>query len=116
METDSQKLVKYFCNKNDIKLNGTMFKRQLGIANRLLEDYKLEEIIMMIDYLYLFPTKNKIVSLGYFLYIIDDTIPKAKAYFYKEKTKNVISEVKEEIEVKNEVIGKKSMFGRNRRF
>lgn len=116
METDSQKIVKYFFEKNDLKLNGAIFKKQLGIANNLLKNYELQEIIIMIDYLYLFPTKSKIISLGYFPYIIDETIPKAKAYFYKEQTKNTISEIKEEVEVKNEVIGKKSMFSRNRRF
>lgn len=116
MLTDTQVIVKLFCEKNNIKLNKTQFGRQLGIASNLLKDYKMEDIVMVINYLFLFPPKKPMFSVGYLAYVMDENIDKAKNYFYpKENIEMPIKEI-ENIEVKNDVINKKSMFSKNRRF
>ena len=115
MATESQIVVKLFCEKNNLKLNKKDFSRQLGIANNLLKEYTLEEIVTLINYLCIFPLKKEIHSLGYYPYIIEEELPKAKHYFYMLNHKDEpIKEIK--VEVKNEPIVKKSMFSKNRRF
>lgn len=114
---DNQLVAMNFSEKLNVPMNTTVFKRQLGIANMLLKEYKYEDIILVICYLRLFPTKNKIMSLGFIPYVIDETLPKAIHYFKQteEKIKPIIKEEKK-VEIKNEVIGKRSMFNKNRRF
>lgn len=116
MQTEAQIIVKLFCEKNEVKLNKTQFGRQLGIAKNLLNEYSLVDITTVINYLYLFPPKTKMFSLGYLGYVLEDLIPKANHYFREQNT--TIEPIKEieKIEIKNEVAAKKSMFSKNRRF
>lgn len=116
MQTESQIVVKLFCEKNSLKLNKTQFGRQLGIANNLLKEYNLNDITMVINYLYLFPPKNKIFSIGYLEYVMEELIPKAKVYYHNEENKNIPIKEIETKEIKNEVLEKKSMFSKNRGF
>ena len=114
--SENQILVKLFCEKNNLKLNKVQFGRQLGLASNLLKEYSLHDIQLVINYLYLFPPKKELFSIGYLAYVMEEILPKAKNYFYpKEEVIIPIKEI-ENIEVKNEVLGKKSMFGRNRGF
>lgn len=116
--TESQLVVRNFCEKLNVKMNSTVFKKQLGIANSLLKEYSYADLNIVFCYLSIFPNKNKIVSLGYIPYIIDDILPKAIHYF-KQQEERALPKVKFEepkVEIKNEVIGKKSMFSKNRRF
>ena len=116
---DNQLIVYNFCQKLNISFNNTMFKQQIGVASMLLKEYSYEDIILVICYLRVFPHKKPIRSLGFIPYIIDETLIKAKHYF-KQLEDNLIPKIpiKEEkkIEIKNEVIGKKSLFSKNRRF
>lgn len=114
MEKDNQIVVKLFAEKFNLRFNGKQFGQQLGMANGLLLHYSLEEIVMCINYLSLFPPKARIVSLGYFPYILNDTIVKAKYYYNNLTPKEPTIHIEEDI--KNEVKENKSMFSKNRRF
>lgn len=115
METDSQIIVKLFAEKFNLKFNGRQFAQQLGMANGLLKHYSLEEIVMCINYLSLYPPKARIVSLGYFPYILNNVIVKAKYYYYNLNPV-VAPPVNKTEDVKNEVKETKSLFSKNRRF
>lgn len=114
METDTQRIVKLFSKKLNVKFNGGQFKKQLGIAKNLLKKYSLEEITLCINYLSLFPPKSRIVSLGYLPYIMKETLTKATYYYTNLTNHYEVTENTEE--VKNEQIETKSIFNKNRRF
>jgi hypothetical protein len=77
--TPSQNIVTHFVNLFGYKFTGTMFKKELGIANSLLKaGFSEEDIIITLDYLKLHPPAKGVLSLAYVQYVINDILPKAK--------------------------------------
>lgn len=118
METDSQRIVKAFAKGFNLKFNGVMFKKQLGMANGLLKFYSVDDILLCIKYMGEVPQGKQIVSLGYFPYILNETIVKAKAYYMKKSMENVVTfkeDEPKEIDNKSKVVNS-SMFKNSRKF
>lgn len=112
MQTESQMIVKLFAEEHNHKFIGKVFSIQIGCAKRLLEDYSYEDIELVIKYTKAFP-KKRIVSLAYYQYIMEETIPKAKAWKMKEEQKKVTDFTNEKlIKVENKSLSKKKVFKR----
>ena len=114
-ETDSQVIVKAFARTFNLKFNGVMFRKQLGMANGLLKFYSLEDILLCMTYLGEVPQGKQIVSLGYFPYILNETIIKAKAYYLKKTIETKVDTVEDYKPIDNtKKVVQSSMFKNNR--
>lgn len=106
--TLSRELVTHFTDKLKIDVD---YKKQIMIADKMIQQYGFEDLILIIDYISIYPLKNRIYSLWYLKFIIEDMLPRAKAYKLKNE-KEKLDEFTEDKLVKNTRKQSKSMFKR----
>lgn len=95
--SESQLLVNHFAKAHNVNLDKKGYIMQLSIAKSLIKKYNKPTIDLLIDYTSVF-VKQRIYSLKYFEYILEETLPKAYAWKKKEEEKLVNSF--NEVEVK----------------
>lgn len=81
---ESQLFARKFAKTFNCKWGGKQFTIQIGLAKNLLKSYPYDDLDLLLDYIKEYPLKNKIFSIAYLRYIIDDTLPKAKAWKYNK--------------------------------
>lgn len=114
MFNTEQNVARFFLDTFQIKVNKQQYFSQVTLAKALLLIHSEEDIISVIKYLAVFPPKNKIYSLGYLPYVIDEVLPKAKVWEHNNNIntkKYDLSIVKKVSNTKKE---KKSMFKNNK--
>lgn len=110
MKTESQLIVSHFAQKHNHKFIGKVFSIQIGLAKKLLEEYSYDDLVLVIDYTAVFPEK-RITSLAFYPYIINEVLPKAKAWKVREEQKKVVLFTNEKlVKTENKSLSKKKMF------
>lgn len=94
----------------NIKFDKATFRKQLGLANRLLKDHDLLDLMLVMFYLREYPLRSRLQSVWYLSFIIDDILPKAKAWQKEKEDKQ-----KTDFSVEEQKI-EKIKFERKRRF
>lgn len=83
--TQSQEIVKAFCEALRLRFTGTLYTRQIGQASALLKTYTFEEIMSVIDYLGRKGYKKPISSIAFLQYIMNETLQSIEADSIKKK-------------------------------
>lgn len=104
----SQIIVNDFMRKHNVKLSPSEYKRSLGQANQLLKTYSKEDILTVIEYTSK-NVKSRIFSIGYFKFIMEETLKKALLEKVKELQSKNIEPVVEEKEIVNNKFKKKRL-------
>lgn len=118
MYTENQILTKAFIKLLKDKPSNKYFVIQMAVAKKILNKYKLDDLLCLIDYLEKFPLKTEVQSLAYIPYIYDKYIDKAKLYkaTLNLKEKDLSVERKENKIINNAKSSGNTLFKNNIKF